>query len=88
MTLWTRAANNPVLLSGFLVAAVNLFVADKEQATSYSTLIQTGLPLLLALLVRSQVSGPVTSKRMASSIVNPPASQKGIEAAEKVLEGE
>lgn len=86
--LLVRLENNPVLLSGFLIAVLNLLMSDWSDPNLLAKVIEAGTPLLLAVIVRSQVSGPVTSRKLAKAVTNPPAPPAVKEVAEEILDNE
>lgn len=86
MTFWSRLENNPVLLSGFLIAVLNLLMSDWKDPNLLKKVIEAGTPLLLAVIVRSQVSGPLTSRGLAKAITDPPATPAVKEVAKEILD--
>lgn len=68
MSFTERLRNEPALISGFLLALFNIFITDKELASSLTTVISASLPLVLAVFVRQNVDGPVTAKKKSKVI--------------------
>lgn len=68
MTFLERVRNEPALITGVLLAVFNLLAIDTETSSSIVTIISAVLPLVLAAVVRQNVSGPVTSKTLAEAV--------------------
>ena len=86
MTFVERLRNEPVMLTALAVAILNILIDDKAEASRWVDLAKVVVPLGLGMFARQQVTGPVTSEKIAQGNVNPPASPEAVAESEKILE--